>query len=247
MVWPVVAAVAGGLINHASEKSRVREQNRLNMGELLRTRKAAEEAGFHPLEALRAGATVQQSAGPRLMSSLMASGAFDALEDELTGERAKREKRAEVDDEIRELERQRLRFNVARMQISDSSLDGGVPGGLKRPPIREGRYDREGAESNPVFLDDEIPLAPSPAEAIIKPFAAPDGTAIPMVEDWDQAVQALILYGPARLERSYRESFEEAKQDPEEVYRLYQNFKKNNPRMSDADIRAHIKTILGTN
>jgi hypothetical protein len=82
------------------------------MNKYVRLREASERVGFHPLETLRAGGSVDARAAPRLLTSLSAYNAFDLLEDEISGEGAKERRRMEVEDEIRERELERLKQSV---------------------------------------------------------------------------------------------------------------------------------------
>lgn len=104
-----IGQVADGVGAYIGQRNQTREQNKLEMDKFARLRKAADKGGFHPLEVLRAGGSVNTQAGPRLLTSLSATNAFDALEDEITGEAARERHRQEVKDEIleRELEIQR--------------------------------------------------------------------------------------------------------------------------------------------
>ena len=103
-----IGGVADGVAAHSSQKKAIEKANALEMQKFVRLRKAADLGGFHPLEALRSGQSVNAQAAPSLLSTLSASNSFDALENEITGEGAKARRRQEVDDEIQERELERL-------------------------------------------------------------------------------------------------------------------------------------------
>lgn len=117
----------GGILGGRSRRREIERQNQLEMEKFVRLRQAAEAGGFHPLEALRAGAEVQATARPGIMSSIAASGALDVLENELTGEGARQRRRQEVDDEIRERELERLKIETARGIIGQATIGGNAP------------------------------------------------------------------------------------------------------------------------
>lgn len=119
----IISTALGGALGQRSDDRRAAgKQNALDMQKFVRLRKAAEMGGFHPLEALRSGQSIPASTGGRLQSSLSNSNAFDALEDELTGEGARQRKRESVEDEIRERELDKQRYDVAQQQTNQSSI-----------------------------------------------------------------------------------------------------------------------------
>jgi len=122
--WGAVAGFGKSVLDHRNAKKQNDAQNRLNSQSLVRLRQSAEDAGFHPLEALRAGASVPHTAGPRLWTSLSKNNVFDTLEDELTGEGAKQRRRQQVEDEIRERELERLEVDIANSQINRPTVGG---------------------------------------------------------------------------------------------------------------------------
>jgi hypothetical protein len=127
-IGTAVGAVGDALAGHKAKKDQVNDQNALDMQKYVRLRKAAEDGGFHPLEALRSGGSVPAAAAPRLFSTLSASNAFDALEDEITGEAARERRRQEVIDEINERELERAQQSVARGVMTTPTL------ATNRPP-----------------------------------------------------------------------------------------------------------------
>lgn len=150
---PVGGAIGGigdSILGNRSERKRVAAQNQLEMEKFVRLRKAAEDGGFHPLEALRAGGTVDAQAAPRLMSTLAASNSFDALENELTGEGARQRRRQQVDDEIRERELERLKIETARGIIGpDGTLGGNRPPRLNANGVSTDNDDYVQRNENP--------------------------------------------------------------------------------------------------
>lgn len=108
-----------------------KSSNAAQMNQFVRLRQAAERAGFHPLEVLRAGGQVGWQS-PRLASSAAMTNAFDMIEDELTGEAAKRAKRQQVEDEIRQRELEILQQQTAAVNsviTRPSIATGAVLGG----------------------------------------------------------------------------------------------------------------------
>lgn len=113
---PFGAAIGGigdGIFGASQQRKQVNAQNAMEMNKYVNLRKAAEKGGFHPLAVLNAGGGVNMQAAPRLLTSLSQANAFDALENEISGEGAKARDRQSVRDEIERLERERLKYDVA--------------------------------------------------------------------------------------------------------------------------------------
>lgn len=147
----------GGILGGKSRQREVARQNELEMQKFVRLRQAAEAGGFHPLEALRSGAEVQATARPGIMSSIAASGAFDTLENELTGEGARQRRRAQVDDEIRERELERLKLETARGIIGTATVGGNRPPKLPAQKVGGGSnngWSNNGASNNGLANDE---------------------------------------------------------------------------------------------
>lgn len=108
-----IGGIGDAVVGAAGERKRVKRQNAMEMNKYANLRTAAERGGFHPLAVLQAGGSVNQTAAPRLLTSLSQANAFDALENEISGEAAKARERQNVRDEIERLERERLRHEVA--------------------------------------------------------------------------------------------------------------------------------------
>lgn len=163
-----IGGIGDGILGHASERSDARRYNRAEMDKFLRLREAAERGGFHPLEALRAGYSVDTQHAPRLLSSLARSNSFDALENELTGQAAKDRRRQQVRDEILERELEIMKTEVARRQINNPTV-------LSNRPARigvSGNQSDEGISSSvtsvsalPVEDDDRFMSDPNRADA----------------------------------------------------------------------------------
>lgn len=139
---PVGAGIGGvvdGVAGHVADKKRTKDQNRLEMDKFVRLRKAAERGGFHPLSVLQAGGTVDATAAPRLLTSLSSTNAFDALENEISGDAAKERERQRINDEIAARELENLKIGIARSYQNQSS----IPSGASGPP------DYNGREGNP--------------------------------------------------------------------------------------------------
>lgn len=131
----IFSALAGPLLKAGlgflGQRSQAKAQNRMEMMKYANLRKAAELGGFHPLAVLQSGGSVNMQAAPRLLTSLSQANAFDALEDEITGEGAKKRERQSVRDEIERLERDRLKHEVAaatRTRPSIGTMSAGVIG-----------------------------------------------------------------------------------------------------------------------
>lgn len=150
----VISTALGGALGGSYDSRRAAgKQNALDMQKFVRLRKAAEDGGFHPLEALRSGQSIPAGTGSRLFSSLSNSNAFDVLEDELTGEGAKQRNRESVEDEIRERELDKQRYDVAQQQKNESSItrtsprlpsaSGSLPANLGAPVIMTATDDNE--------------------------------------------------------------------------------------------------------
>lgn len=140
----IFSALAGPLLKAGlgflGQRSQAKRQNRLEMSKYVNLRKAAEAGGFHPLAVLQAGGSVNMQAGPRLFTSLSQANAFDALEEEISGEGAKNRERQSVRDEIERLERDRLKYEVAAATRT-------------RPSIGNfGKIGSENAESRPATV-----------------------------------------------------------------------------------------------
>lgn len=112
----------GGALDFLGKRSQAKRQNALEMQKYANLRKAAEAGGFHPLAVLQSGGSVNMQAGPRLLTSLSQSNAFDALEAEYTGEAAKARDRQNVRDEIERLEMERLKHDVAQQHMTRPTI-----------------------------------------------------------------------------------------------------------------------------
>lgn len=108
-----IGGLGDAVVGASEQKKQVKRQNALEMQKYANLRTAAEAGGFHPLAVLQSGGSVNMQAAPRLLTSLSATNAFDALENEITGEGAKARERQNVRDEIERLERERLKHEVA--------------------------------------------------------------------------------------------------------------------------------------
>lgn len=146
---PMGAAIGGigdGILGASAKRKQAKRQNAMEMNKYANLRKAAEAGGFHPLAVLQAGGSVNMQAAPRLLTSLSASNAFDALEDEISGEGAKARERQDVRDEIERLEAQRLKYEVAastRTRPTIGPMDEGgtrFGGPSQRPEARPGYW-----------------------------------------------------------------------------------------------------------
>lgn len=151
----IVPLLAAGL-NFLGKRSEAKAQNRLEMAKYKNLRKAAEAGGFHPLAVLQAGGSVNMQAGPRLLTSLSASNAFDALEDEYTGEAEKQRKRVQVEDEIRELERERLKYEVASSMRTRPTI--GTIGTMDEGGTRNGGPGQRPEQRPGYWSGDTIPV-----------------------------------------------------------------------------------------
>lgn len=169
-----IGAAVDGVVAASGQRAQVREQNKLEATKFERLRKAAEKGGFHPLEVLRAGGSVNTQAQPRLLTSLSATNAFDALEDEYTGEAAKERHRQGVRDEIleRELEIQRAVAQTYRTRPTigntadtiaaengwpspqDAAPGGGFRTGPNRRPVIGGGNEKDEVEPGNASITD---------------------------------------------------------------------------------------------
>jgi len=146
-VGTALGAVGDGIMSHKSKKKETQAQNALEMDKFVRLREASERGGFHPLETLRAGGQVQANAAPRLYTSLSQSNAFDALENEISGEGAKARERQRIDDEIQARELERL--EIANAQMTQPTVRSNTP---FRPPLgSQGGAPRR--PSTPPFIE----------------------------------------------------------------------------------------------
>jgi len=176
-IGSAVGSVGDAFLGHSQAKKEARRANAAEMNKFVRLRDASERAGYHPLETLRAGGSVGQVQAPRLISSLVASNAFDALENEISGEGARQRKRAEVDDEIRERQLENLRISneqrVARQSINSATVTSNRP-----PRLTTGDRMRAGTPFVPTDQGDKklSDIAnPTPTN--------PDGTIDPSIDD----------------------------------------------------------------
>lgn len=145
-VGPLVGAglsAVGGAIDGKRERNAQRAQNAENAKydaqRFIRLRKQATAGGFHPLEALRAGGASGESGPPRLATSFASQNLFDPLIDEVSGERARRENAQTVEDEIRRVERDRLKATTLGIQL-ENQRRARLPTGLApngTPPFIE--------------------------------------------------------------------------------------------------------------
>jgi len=182
-IWgPAGSAIGGAFGGLIDGNKAAKDKNNIEMNKFVRLREAAEKADIHVLEALRSGHQVGATT-PRLQSSLSAYNAYDQLTDELTGEGAKARKRADVEDEIRERELQRLKIETANGQITKSTI------GSNRPPKLPGSFGMsdfnttEQLDANDVSAmpehDGDLRAIQSEPEKDVPPFITvtlPDGT-----------------------------------------------------------------------
>jgi hypothetical protein len=158
---PLGQAVGSGLGSALDGKILAKDQNKAEANKFVRLRAAAEKGGFHPLEALRAGYEVGWSS-PRLVSGLARANAFDAFEDELTGEAAKQRRREQVDDELRERQLEILKYDVARQQLGEASIRNVPTKGGRLPPAR-GLVD---ADAGSPTSADQVEVKPATVTAL---------------------------------------------------------------------------------
>ena len=116
--------------SEAAERKRLVEQRQYDRGELSRLRTDAEKAGFHPLEALRAGAgsSASGTTQPRVITQLAASGNYDKFDDILTGRDALDQKLASAELQLRQIELDQARSGRSGRLSAASPRSSGILG-----------------------------------------------------------------------------------------------------------------------
>lgn len=169
LIAPGLGGVIGGSIGgHLDDRQADRRNDRQTeadrlyaRGELSRLREDALKAGFHPLEALRAGSgNAGPGSMPRVMSNTAAANNFDLIDDIMSGDAAldRNLKRAELD--LLRVEADQARTgSIARagprlgVPITDSDIETGRNTNTNPTDVHSGKYsvpwqqDAESAEA----------------------------------------------------------------------------------------------------
>lgn len=166
------AAVATGAMSLVGGIADRNHQNRMyRRNDLLKTMKDAKEAGFHPLEALRAGYTQSQIAqAPRISSMGVAANAVDAAASMYRDQMAQDKRNAQIDAEIANIEADTRRMG------SIATYSGTTPR-VENPSGASGAWgSAPPSERNwvPVYYQDQVQyIEPSQANRLgIKPYDA---------------------------------------------------------------------------